>query len=115
MQIQLEKCSSPEKSFLSKQVYVEDKIKGEINSEKVFNSPKCMNSPGIAKTPTNVTFAIKDFFNNSNEKQKIKQIMNSPRIRQPQYTTSSTKQSPRRKSPQPPSVTPASANNAVSQ
>ena len=69
--ISLDKCSSPDKSFLSKQVYVEDKIKRQINSENRFNSPKFINSPSI-KTPTNVTFGIKEFFNNSSDKQKIK-------------------------------------------
>lgn len=42
-----------------------------------------MNSPNIAKTPT-TNFAIKEFFNNSSEKQKIKEILHSPRIKSPQ-------------------------------
>jgi hypothetical protein len=35
-----DKCRSPEKNSLTKSVYVEGKIKGEINSEKVFNTPQ---------------------------------------------------------------------------
>ena len=32
METEMEDCSSPEKSFLTKQVYIEGKIKGEIHS-----------------------------------------------------------------------------------
>lgn len=62
----LEECSSPCNKSFTKQVYIEGKIQGEIYSEKIFNSPKCLGSPIVAKTPTNLNFGIKEFFNNSN-------------------------------------------------
>jgi hypothetical protein len=76
-------------SNVSKDVYVELKIQDEITSERKFNfnSPKSLGSPTSAMTPTNCMFNIKEMFGgggNSNEKQKIKELLQSPRMTSPQ-------------------------------
>lgn len=81
---------SLEKS-INKQVYIERKIKNEIHSERVFNSPK-HGSPSLIRTPTH-TFPIREFFNaNSNEKQKIKELLQSPRLASPPAPLKNTPQ-----------------------
>ena len=83
-----------EQLSLNKQVYIEHKIEGEIKSEKMFNSPRGMTSSPLARTPKS-NHQMREFFSSnsaSNDKNKIKERLQSPRIRSPQPPTHTTPQ-----------------------